>query len=357
MWVFGAWLAGCARQDVVWDEVGGRDSVDDVAVAFLLFGTREGDPETIAGPHVAGGRLTIRAAARGARSALGWTAEILAPEIAEVTVVPDGNDAVLLDLQFLRPGSTELFVFDADGLPIDVQRIAVRQPEALRLVAWDDLTMARDEPLPETVHVVPGSAVSLAVSWLDAAGSPLIGGELSSLDADSATPGVTLEPSFTGEVDVVDLTTTANASPSVFSFTLSAPTASFPRELRVHARDEADRLTLRSHTLDEEQTRGLVQAEVFSGADRMVGAPVTFSSEDGEPRVGTLLEWSTEEGPPTTVTACFDAICDTLDLPGTPVLVTSPVAPGPGLCGCRIAPSPSWMMLALLALVRRRRTA
>jgi MYXO-CTERM domain-containing protein len=361
-------LGGC-RRTVVWDQVGSGDSFQDAAVAFLLLGLNEADPELMAHPHVAGGSLRINAAPARGSGSRDWSATTLAPEIAEVVAVTPGKPGVTLDLQFHQAGTTDLFVFDSDGEVLAAQPIRVREPADLALMAWEDLTTRSSQPLAQPIHVVGGSAPNLAVSWRDAVGTPLLGGELVTVDDAAAPASVSVDAWFSGEADIIEIVAGPGAAPGRFDLGVASPTASFDLGIEVRARSEADRLEV-AHQADAPQPGSDSEAEgpvtghtavrVFAGDDRLVGAPVVWDWEGADDPMpeGTVLAWSTDGGGPTAVTACFEALCEAFEVEGVPTAVLNPQAPTG--CGCGStggSHGAAAVGLALLIARRRRRAA
>ena len=282
-----------------------------------------------------GGTLFINAAPAHGGGSPDWSATTLAPDIAEVVSVSPGSPGITLELAFHRPGTTDLFVTDEAGTILAARPLRVREPAQAALIAWSDLIAHDPEPLPDTIHLVPGSATSLAVSWRDALDTPLSGGDLLTLDASTSSAAVDFTPRFTGEADVIDVDVENGASEVSFEITLGAPTVSFVRSFEIHPRSDADRLEITEDiSVDDEggDVTGQVAAAVYAGQDRLVGAPVAFSWDNEPPVEGTVLSWSTKGGGPTEVNACFASVCESFEVEGVPTDVWNPRAPTGG-CG------------------------
>ncbi|MEQ1566535.1 MAG: MYXO-CTERM sorting domain-containing protein [Myxococcota bacterium] len=345
------WL-GCGRSPVVYDSVGTGDAIDDLVYATLLFGRAESDEDQILGPHAAGSVLTINARRKRSVGGLRWFATTLNPEIAQVVAADTSTAGLTLTLSFVRPGTTDLYILDQDGVVLDVQPLRVREAVEAGLVPWDDLAAGSDTPLDGPVHLVGGTTTSLAVTWRDSAGVPLDGGDLLVVDGAAATAGVVVYSEFTGGVDVVTIEVDAGAPAGTFPIAVGSDTFEVEHDIVVHTRAEVDRLSL-VQVPSADGEGGLVLAELDAGGDRLVGAAVVFRF-DGEEHLATGFTW--EPGPTTTVEACFDAVpCQTVVLAGKPVTFTDAEA-DPGACGCSGAPaSAGWLVVGLAAAVRRRR--
>jgi MYXO-CTERM domain-containing protein len=347
--LWGLWGCGGGGHAVIYQPVDDDDWLDELASRVLLTGGREDLSGALDGPHVTGGSLRL-VATRRRDPPTAWTAETLEPEIAEVGSALATDDGIELELWFHRQGTTELFLLDGSGTVIDVQRLTVRDPVGLELLSWDDLAAGGGGPLPDPVHLVPGSRSTLAVSWVDSSGAALLGGGLVQIEGSSATPGVSVRHTFDGQADLLDLDIELTAPSGVFPVEISAPTASLSRRIEIHDRDKVDEVKLVERTFDDDTASGTLIAEVYVGGDRMVGAPVLFTSPFDEAQEGTVVEWRQEDSVPTPITACFDGVCDTLEIPGRIVSISDGFSEPPA-CGCRstAGTSPAWL-LGLLGL-------
>jgi MYXO-CTERM domain-containing protein len=347
-------ILGCGGgHDVIYQPVDDDDWLDELASRVLLQGGHEDLSGALDGPHVVGGTLRL-VATRRQDPPTAWTAETLEPEIAEVGAALATADGLELELLFHQQGTTEMFLLDGSGTVIDVQRLSVRDPVGLELLSWDDLAAGGGGALPDPVHLVPGTRARLAVSWVDSSGEALLGGGLVEIEGSDATPGVTVQHTFDGQVDLLTLTVEDSAPSGLFPVEITAPTASSSRRIEIHDRSKVDRVELVERQFDEETASGTLIALVYVGDDRMVGAPVLLSSPFDEAQQGTVVEWREEPGAPTPITACFENVCDTVEIPGR-IHQISDGSSEPSSCGCRSGGGAGAWLLALLALAIRGR--
>lgn len=353
MWLL-SMVLGCSTP-VVWDAVESGNVFDNVATAMLLFGAVEPDGRSIEGPHLSGGTLKVNARPLKGLQPKGWPVVSLAPEIASVESLAVGSSGVIVELAFHQPGTADLVLYDENGNVLDLQTLRVRDPEGVELLAWDDLTLQRDEPLDDPLHLVPGSQVSLAVSWKDALDNRLLGGGVLEFDDDEIPGGVDASGRFTGETDVLELFVDDDVDPERFELQLGASGEDFTWEVEIHEAGDVDAFET-IQTEPRGDTQGTLQVLALVDDDRVVGAPITFDWGLGLPQVGTVLLWDNRvdgDNGPTLVEACYQDYCEDLEIPGVPTGVIGAVAP----CGCS---SPSGglgaggLVLAL-GLLRRRR--
>jgi MYXO-CTERM domain-containing protein len=360
-------LATACTPSLYWDLDTPEDAVDDVVVA-LLFAAYEQDSEEIGGPHVMGGQLGVRVIhPREQFDFSGWDMRSADNAVLDVARVERDENSMTAVLVFTGEGQAELEVTRPNGAVYESRPIEVARAEDAELFAADDLYTHRSEPVGAdgTLHVADTSAVSFAVSLLDAASRALSGNgaisvamEEPTADTDGGeTPVVTVEvreASTLRGLDFFDLTVFGDAA-SVSTLVLTVADEEVRRwDVVVHATSEITSVVLdeRSSTSSDE---GYVGGDALVGEDRLLGFPLEWRDESGEV-LGTGTYITIEEGEPELVTACVPAteVCASTMAPGQLGYVGDGFA---SICGCQTgggAGAGLGLLTGLLMLRRRR---
>lgn len=360
-----ALLACSADHQVIWDDVASDDIAGDVAVSILTLGTAvEGDRELLDGLQAAGTSLEIELHARDERSVANWTVRSLDADLCQVVAEGDGDEALRVTLLFRKQGATDLFVRDEAGDIRDWQPIEIRDPADALLFAYDAVAVGNRVPLEE-VHVLPGSAATLAVAWATAEGNPLAGTGLLTVETADTDLAVAPTGALVGNAfEAFDLTVAEDADVHTASVGLLAADA-VVREVPVvvHDPSEVTAVSLQAliDTDEEGGTGGTVRATVLATDTELVGVPVVWTDDGVEVGEGA---WVTVEGEDTSdvheIVGCLGDICDTMQVAGHITATFSAVAAeGSGSCGCAHGDAASWSasLVAGLLLVRKRRAA
>lgn len=358
-------VLACGPADqVVWDSTTAADGLADVTVAMFTLGlAQDEDSALLDVPNAAGTSLDLLIRDRGGRPVTGWTVDTLNPDVAQA-VVPAGElveDDLPVTVHFRGEGSTDLFVIDANGAVVDWQPIEVRQPRGAELFAYEALAVDVRAPL-EQVDVLPGSLGTVAVSWVDLSGDPLVGTGL--LDADTPDDALTVgnNDALEGRAfEAFDLAVADDAAPGDRTVALTA-NGEAVRDVTVRVHDTASVTAVRLDVAvdtDDEGASGNVRAVVLADEVELFGVPVEWRDGGEAVGVGSWVQISGNPGESRTLEACYGERCGTVDVPGHVVSVGSPLATAPlvdcGGCATSGGGPTAGALVALLAIFRRRR--
>lgn len=357
-------LLACGPADqVVWDATTLSDDLGDVTLAIFTVGlAQDEDSALLDVSNAAGTSLELLVRDRGGRPVTGWTVDTLDPDICQavVTAGETVEDVLPVTVHFRAEGSTDLFVIDAEGAVVDWQPVEVRQPRDAELFAYEALAVDVRAPLAR-IDALPGSLGTVAVSWMDLDGEPLVGTGLLAAATDDAALTVADNARLEGRAfEAFDLAVAEDASPGDRTVALAA-NGEPVRDVTVRVHDAADVTALRLDVAvdtDDEGAAGNVRAVVLAEDVELFGVPVTWRDDGEEVGTGSWVEVRGEPGESRALEACFGDRCETVDVPGHVVSVGSPLATEPvGACGgCATgggAPM-AGALVALLAIVRRR---
>jgi len=357
------WLVGCgpAAVGVKWDAATSADAGEDVVLALFALGLQETDGAVLRAVHPTGSALVIRAVPRqGQGSPKGWTADTEDRGVVEVVAQEASSSSLELQLVFPTEGSTDLVVVDRSGNVVDTERLEVRDAQSATVFSWEDLQ--RDLVLPlDTLHVVEETDATFVVQWSTSDGAEMSGGDILSVEGPAS---LRAEAGFDGANEILKLAPGPGSTGSYEVVLSAVDTEIRTLPVVVHPRREVDDVSLelgqtRFTRVQGGYASGTVHAVVRAGGVIVSGAEVWFTWSDGAGE-GDTLDFSADEGPATTVEACFDDVCRTFPLPAGVVGVRDQEASlsDGGTCGCGHtggAPLGIAGVAALAGLRRRRR--